>query len=148
MISKAAAAPYDARTAATVVGTSWKDAVFITTSRHSSSRARVSPRRTMPLAARIPAGVAALPRPRRFALTFSDRAAMTALSCPLAGNRRMSTGRSRRESHAAAPLRSKSSATALHRHTAPPIEMQKLTAAPAPSSTALPACAALPLYAA
>lgn len=140
MISKAEAAPFAARTAAIVDGMSCIDAVFSTTSLQSSSLAG-SPRRAMPCAARMPAGVAALPRPRRFALTFSLMAAMIPPSRDESGNSLRSRGASRRVSALTAPLRSSSSITALHRQTAPKSSKVKLTAAEAPTIRAFPASA-------
>jgi hypothetical protein len=68
-ISKAFLAPAAARTAQTVAGISCMEAVFKTTNVHRSSFALSS----SPLssnAARIPAGVAALPSPKKFADTL------------------------------------------------------------------------------
>ena len=80
----------------------------------------------------VAAGVAALPRPRRFALTFSLMAAMIPPSRDESGNSLRSRGASRRVSALTAPLRSSSSITALHRQTAPKSSKVKLTAAEAP----------------
>ncbi len=72
-MSNGEVAPSAARMAATVVGSSWIDAVFKTTSLHSSFDASPGDAsRAISCAARIPIGVAALPRPSRFALTFAE----------------------------------------------------------------------------
>ena len=57
-----------------MVGSSWMEAVFSTTSRHSSSLAVPSAPRAMRRAARIPSGVAALPSPKRLAEMLADTA--------------------------------------------------------------------------
>lgn len=85
-MSKGEAAPKDARREATVVGRSCMEAVFMTTSRHSSSEAELKPeRRFKPTAAFIPAGVAALPRPSRFADTFAESASIVSESFAAVG---------------------------------------------------------------
>ena len=88
------------------------------------------------LAACIPAGVAALPSPSRLALTLALRAASVSSSRPAWGSRRRRTGRSRRLSPAAMPLRRISSSTPDHRHSAPAMTSTSSTAAAAPSSAA------------
>ena len=73
-ISKGAAAPSEARTAATVVGSSWMEAVFMTIRRHISSVAvRVWASSCIRFTAAMPMGVAALPRPSRLAETLAHR---------------------------------------------------------------------------
>ena len=131
--------------AATVVGSSWIDAVFKTTSLHSSFDA--SPggaSRAISCAARIPIGVAALPRPSRFALTFAESGCKTASCRALSGNRRRSIGLSACDSASASPEALISSITAHHRQTAPPITMHNSMAACAPSSAACCTCPTVP----
>ena len=73
-MSNGAAAPFAARTAATVVGSSWMDAVFSTMRRHISSVARALPERCcIRRTAAMPMGVAALPSPSRLAATLAVR---------------------------------------------------------------------------
>ena len=74
-ISMGEALPQAARTLATVVGSSWMEAVLSTTRRHSSSSATPPQPCAMRRAARTPSGVAALPSPSRLADTLADRAA-------------------------------------------------------------------------
>jgi len=148
VISNGDAAPAAARTDAMVVGRSWMEAVFMTTSIHSSSEARPPARRAMPFAALIPAGVAAFPRPRRLALTFSDREDIISSSREQPGNSRDRRGDKSRDSPADMPHCCISSITALHRQRLPVMLRQKLTAAWAPSITELPAAAVSPLKAA
>ena len=73
-ISNALSAPRAARTPATVVGRSWMEAVLSTTNLHSSPSARPLVCLAMRRAAWMPRGVAALPRPSRFADTLPERA--------------------------------------------------------------------------
>ena len=142
-MSKAAAAPSAERREAMVVGMSWIEAVLSTTKRHSSSEAG-PPRPAMARAARIPAGVAALPKPRRFALTFSETAAISSRSIPAFGKSRFSRGPKALARAAEIPQRSISSITPLHRQTPPESAIQKRSASSAPSMTAAPAAWVLP----
>ena len=87
-------------------------------------------------AARMPAGVAALPRPSRLALTLALRAERVSGSLPARGSRRRRMGRRRRLRSAAIPLRCISSSTPDQRHSAPVMASTSSTAAPAPSRAA------------
>ena len=117
-------------------GSSCTEAVFSTTRRHNSSLAVPLQPTAIRLAACIPAGVAALPSPSRLALTLALRASSVSSSRPAWGSRRRRTGRSRRLSPAAMPLRRISSSTPDHRHSAPAMTSTSSTAAAAPSSAA------------
>ena len=101
-MSKGAAAPLAALTAATVVGRSCMEAVFTTTSRHSSRDAALD-LPAMRLAARTPMGVAALPRPSRLAETLPVRRRERLRSREARGNRRRRMGDRARESASMAP---------------------------------------------
>ena len=72
-MSKGRMQPKLLRTAATLVGSSWMDAVFKTMSLHSSLVAMPFLPEANRWAARIPIGVAALPKPRRLAHTLALR---------------------------------------------------------------------------
>ena len=146
-ISNGAAAPLARRTPATVVGSSWIDAVFSTTSRHSSSLATPSHPAAIRRAARMPSGVAALPRPSRFAETLAETAASVSPSRLACGRIRRKAGRSSRASPPARPQRSITSITPVHRHTTPAIDRHSSTADRAPSSAAAPTCAIRPVSA-
>ena len=87
-----------ARTVATVVGMSWREAVLHTTSIHRLSEATPGLCRTSRLAASSPSGVAALPSPSRLAETLAEMLSMAARSPAAWGNSRRSTGASSRES--------------------------------------------------
>ena len=113
-ISKGAAEPAAARSEAAVVGMSCMEAVFITTRRQSSSEAAPSESRAMPEAARMPTGVAALPRPSKLAETLEARADMVSQSWAERGNSRVSRGESARERASSAP------GSAQHLHDAAP----------------------------
>ena len=77
-MSKGAALPAAARTLATVVGSSWMEAVLHTTRVHISSLATPGLRRLIRRTASIPKGVAALPSPSRLAEKLADTASITA----------------------------------------------------------------------
>ena len=147
-ISKGLSHPAAARTAATVVGSSWMDAVLHTTSRHSSSLAAPGLLRLMPLAASIPKGVAALPNPNRLADTLADRLSITAPSRAAPGNSRPSTGRSSRDNPPARPDWRMTSITPVHRQSIPAMDRQSSTASFAPvtaaAATASPRPPAIP----
>ena len=121
---------------ATVVGSSWMEAVFSTTSRHSSSLATPSVPRAIRQAARIPMGVAALPSPSRLADTLAVTAASVSGSRLAWGSSRRSTGRNSRPSRRDSPHRSMTSISPVHRHSTPAMERHSRTACPAPSSAA------------
>ena len=90
------------------------DAVLSTARRHSSSDAASLPESACSrCAARIPAGVAALPSPSRFALMLQESSPASSGSLRDEGNSRPSTGRSARESFSVSPERSMTSRRAL-----------------------------------
>ena len=135
-MSKGAADPHPARTAATVVGKSCTEAVFSTTRRHSSLSAVPWDPRAMRRAARIPKGVAAFPSPRRVADRFPLTAAKVSGSRLAPGSSRRSAGRNRAASFLSSSHCFKSSINPDHRHRAPARDRHSSTAAPAPSSAA------------
>ena len=135
-ISKGASLPAAARREATVVGKSWMEAVFRTTSRQSSLLA-IPPQPTAILrAARMPRGVAALPSPRRFAETLAVTAASVSSSRLERGKSRRSTGRKAPARRAEIPQAFMTSITPLQRHRIPAIERASSMAEDAPSMAA------------
>ena len=132
-MSRGAAQPALWRTAATVVGSSWMDAVFITTSRQSWSVARVASdgSRSRP-AARMPMGVAALPSPRRLAVTFALRCPASSGSRRLWGKRNPRIGERTRASTAVIPTRSISFPRPAQRASGPAVATHSSTAWTAP----------------
>ena len=145
-MSKALSAPKAARTPATVVGRSWIEAVFSTTSVHSSLLAVPPQPSAIRLAARIPRGVAALPRPSRLADTLPDSAASVSGSLHARGSSRPSRGRNRRLRLSMRPLAFMMDMTPLHRHRTPAMLRHSSTAAAAPSSAAFPTAPMVPLH--
>ena len=119
-----------------VAGSSWMEAVFSTTSRHSSSLAVPPQPRAIRRAAWMPSGVAALPSPSRLADTLADRAARVASSRLARGIRRRRTGRKARASPPDRPQTFMISMTPLHRHSTPAMETLSSTAEEAPSMAA------------
>ena len=83
-------------------------------------------------AARMPSGVAALPRPSRLADTLADTAARVSGSRLARGSSRPRAGRRAAASFRLRPQRLISSITPLHRHSTPAMAMHSSTAAPAP----------------
>jgi len=147
-MSKGAEAPRLALRDATVVGISCMDAVFITTSRHSSFEAELRPERRFSLtAALMPAGVAALPKPSRFADTFDESASIASLSFAAVGKSRPRIGRRSRESFSDNPERRISSITPDQRHIIPHKERHRSTASLAPSAAAAETAGRLPFKA-
>ena len=137
------------RTAATVVGSSWMEAVFITTKRHSSSVARVGSEGSLSRpAARMPMGVAALPRPSRFAVTLPLSCFASSGSCRNEGNRRPRMGRSPFASTVVSPTRSISFPSPAHRARGPAMDMHSCTAWTASPVKAAAASAPLSVMAA
>ena len=124
-----------------VVGRSWIEAVFNTTNRQSSLLATPSQLRAIRRAARIPSGVAALPRPRRLAET----AANVSSSRLASGSRRRKMGRKARASPADSPQAFMISITPLQRHRMPAMEMLSSTAEPAPSRAAFATSSRFPV---
>ena len=138
-ISNACAAPSCARTAATVDGISCKDAVFITTSRHSSSDAPPPPDSAcIRCAVRMPSGVAALPNPSRFALRLPHRFQKPSESFAHTGNSRRSTGRSAVHSPSVSPARSIACDSPDQRQTGPASVSASSSPARAPLSPSMP----------
>ena len=111
------------RTAATVVGISWMDAVLHTTSMHKLSLATPGVRRLIRRAASSPRGVAALPSPSRLAETLAAMVSMVPRSPAKSGNSRRRMGRSRRASFSASPARCMTSITPIHRQRTPAMEI-------------------------
>ena len=99
-------------------------------------------------AARMPRGVAALPRPSRLADTLADTAARVSGSRLARGRSRRRAGRSSAASFPERPQRDMISMTPLHRHSTPAMAMHSCTAAPAPSRAAAPTASMVPFHAA
>ena len=112
------------------------EAVFSTTSRHSSSLATPPQPRAIRRAAWMPRGVAALPRPSRFADTLAETAASVFSSRLARGISRRRMGRKARASPADRPQAFMISMTPLHRHSTPAMETLSSTAEAAPSMAA------------
>ena len=138
------------RSAAQVVGMSWREAVFIATKvtmallalslwgfNFCSSR----------MAAR-PKGVAALPRPSRLAERFMEMACMAGLPCGTVGNSHRVRGRSSRANASVRRQRRAISIRPLHRHSIPVRAMTRLTASPQPESAAAESASIRPVKAA
>lgn len=148
-MSKGEAAPQPARIAAMVVGMSWSEAVFAITSIHISSDAYFEPFiRCSPRAARMPAGVAALPKPRRFAEILAHISPMMSLWFFAAGNIKPTAGRIKRASFSISPLLRITSIMPLQNMTIPPMDRHSSHAAAAPSITEAASCSIRPLTAA
>ena len=139
--------PAALRKDATVAGNNCTDAVFSTTSLHNSSLAVPRQSRAMRSAARIPSGVAALPSPSRFAVTFADSAESVSGSRLASGNSPRSIGRNSRASPDAAPDTRNSSITPPHNISAPAIETHSSTADAAPVSAAFVTASSRPVSA-
>ena len=135
-MSKGVSHPAAARTEAMVAGSSWMEAVLSTTSRHSSSLATPSQPRAMRQAARMPRGVAALPRPRRLAEVLAETAARVSGSRQALGSSRRSTGRNTRARPSERPQAFMISMTPLQRHMTPAMDRLSSTAESAPSRAA------------
>ena len=135
-MSKGDWAPLALRTEAMVAGSSWMEAVFSTTSRHSSSLAVPLQPRAIRRAAWIPRGVAALPSPSRLADTLAESAANVFSSRLAWGISRRRMGRKARANPAERPQTFMISMTPLHRHRMPAMETLSSTAEAAPSIAA------------
>ena len=112
------------------------EAVFSTTSRHSSSLATPPQPRAILRAARMPRGVAALPRPSRLADTLADTAARVSLSWLASGSSRRSRGRKARARLPERPQTFMISITPDHRHSTPAMDRLSSTALWAPERAA------------
>ena len=145
-----AAEPACCRSAAQVVGMSWREAVFIATKvtmallalslwgfNFCSSR----------IAAR-PKGVAALPRPSRLAERFMQMACMAGLPCGTVGNSHRVRGCSSRASASVRRQRRAISIRPLHRHSMPVRVMTRVTASLQPESAAAESASIRPVKAA
>ena len=128
-ISNGCGDPMDALSAATVEGISCSELLFITTSMPRALLDVISE------AAFTPAGVAALPRPRRFAVMFAATA-LRASSPPSPGIRKDMAGRRSLSSRCAMPQSLRSLSRPDQRQIAPAIARQSVTALCAPSSSA------------
>ena len=127
-----------------MAGISWMEAVFSTTSRHSSSLATPPQPFAILLAARMPRGVAALPRPRRFADTLADTAARVSGSLQALGRSLRRTGRNSRASPAERPQAFMISMTPLQRQRTPAMARLSSMADRAPSSAAFATASRFP----
>lgn len=123
------------RRAATVVGMSWIEAVFISTKVTMLSVA-VSERlrRFISRMAAIPSGVAALPSPKRFALRFSEIRLNACESGGISGYSRLRNGAKSRESFSISPLSFAIRMKPDHITIMPLMEIKSCTASPAESS--------------
>ena len=121
------------------------EAVFSTTRRHSSSLAMPPQPLAILRAARIPRGVAALPKPSRFAETLADTAARVSGSLLALGRSRRRSGRNSRASPAERPQAFMISITPLHRHSTPAMARLSSTADRAPSSAAFATASRFPV---
>ena len=139
------ALPAAARTLATVVGMSWREAVLVTTSMQSPSDATPGVRSAMRRAASSPRGVAALPRPSRLADRLALTASITLPSRAKSGYSRRMAGRSSLDSPRAIPERSITSMTPIHRHSTPIMDRHSSTPAAAPSSAPLATAGPFPV---
>ena len=135
-MSKGVWHPAAIRTAATVVGMSWMEAVLHTTSMHRLSPATPGVRRLIRRAASNPRGVAALPSPRRLAETLAAMVSMVPRSLAKSGNSRRRTGWRSLASFSASPARCITSITPIHRQRTPAMEIPSWMASPAPSRAA------------
>lgn len=123
------------RKAATVVGMSWIEAVFISTKVTMLSVAVPERlRRFISRMAAIPSGVAALPSPKRFALRFSEIRLNTCESGGISGYSRLRNGEKSRESFSISPLSFAIRMKPDHITIMPLIEIKSCTASPAESS--------------
>ena len=135
-ISKGASHPAAIRTAATVVGRSWIDAVLHTTSIQRLSPATPGVLRLIRRAVSKPNGVAAFPRPNKFAETLAAKVSIVPLSSAKSGNSRPKTGFKSLASFSANPDRCITSMTPIQRHKTPAMEIPSCTALAAPSRAA------------
>lgn len=127
-----------------MAGTSWMEAVFSTTRRQSSSLATPPEFFAIRAAAFRPRGVAAFPRPRRFAETLAETAERVSSSRLARGRRRRSRGRKSRASFPARPERSITSMTPVQRQITPAMDRQRVTAEAAPERAAADTVSSVP----
>ena len=109
-----------------------KRAELRTIKRHSSSVASVP--FFIRFAAEIPMGVAAFPKPRKFAQMLALRSPARAVSWQVLGNSLCRMGDNRRESVCVKPIPSINLPTPVHRQRLPAMETARVTPAWAPSS--------------
>ena len=122
------------RSAATVVGISWIDAVFISTKVTMLSVAVSLPLCRLSLRmASSPRGVAAFPSPSRFALRFMEILRKVSDSASTSGYSRLSSGADSRESFPISPLSLAIRMKPDHMISIPLIEISSSTAPPAAS---------------
>ena len=127
-------APALLRSAVTVRGRSWTDAVFNTIKRHISSEAQPVPESWhIRCTAAIPIGVAALPNPRRLAARLPHKAFLAASSPQACGNNRRRSGRSRWDNRSFRPAASIAVQSPLQRQRGPASVIASCTPADAPS---------------
>ena len=145
-----AAEPACCRSAAQVVGMSWREAVFIATKvtmallalslwGFSFCSSRIAAR---------PQGVAALPRPSKLAERFMQMACMAGLPCGTVGNSHRVRGCSSRASASVRRQRRAISIRPLHRHSMPVRVMTRVTASLQPESAAAERASIRPVKAA
>lgn len=143
-MSKGAEQPKEERTAATVAGINWIDAVFSTIRRQSSSPATLSFRFTASRrAAWIPMGVAAFPSPRKLAQIFALKLQEREGSVLLEGNSLSNSGFRSLDKNPVTPAFSITFPIPLQRQMVPAMDMASVTPACAPCGIA--AATSLPL---
>ena len=144
--SKGCAEPKLFLRAATVVGMSWIDAVFISTKVSMLSEAVSDGQRFFSsLIACSPSGVAAFPSPSRFALIFIEIKRNASDSGSTSGYSRLSSGAHSRESLSISPQSFAIRIKPDHMHSMPQIDSSSVTASPAQVITASPSASAEPL---
>ena len=132
-----------------MVGISWIDAVFISTKVTMLSVAVSLPLcRLSRRIASSPGGVAALPKPSRFALRFMEMLRKVSESASTSGYSRLSSGADRRESFPISPLSFAIRMKPDHMISMPLIEISSSTAPPAASSSPSLTAPKFPLIAA
>ena len=138
-MSKGLLQPKALRTAATLEGINWMDAVFRTIRRQSSPPATPGcVGETRRRAACIPIGVAAFPKPNKLAHILPLKALLSAASFAQVGKTRYRSGRILRLNKEVMPVFSMRCPTPDHKHKLPPMEMAKVKPACAPWVTADP----------
>lgn len=148
IMSNGAAEPFAARTAATVDGIIWMDAVFNVISRSTVSGAPRLPASVYSRsAAHRPSGVAALDRPSKFAVTFALTASIASRSFAALPNSGRSKGIIKRDSLPAKPEAWSSSITPLQKHISPAMLTAREIASAAPVLTAAVTASSRPVAA-
>ena len=112
------------------------DAVFSTINLHNSSLAIPFRPFASRCAARIPMGVAALPKPKKLAHTLAERQFSSLESVLAEGNIRPNRGRSSLDNFPVMPACSNSLPTPVHRQIDPAMEIARVIPACAPLGTA------------